>query len=483
MYCTASFADDYESIKVGVGRTMKNTAIRVDAVALCLLAAAAANAQGPGGGGMYSGPNVLSRWSKMGGAQPVSGTSLRGYIHVSYGYLEGLAGPVENFSSDGTNTNNPTVVQSAATHNATGGGSLSLTHTDAHSALTLGYQANYTYSHTNLANPYRGLNQDVNFTYERQLSRRWGFYTGETAGSQRSLLGLVRPTSQRNYFDQAYTSANEALDQRLKYVNVGGGMYFQKSSRWNFSADAGAFLVSRQSQALVSSRGERAQGEASYRLSKSQSIGAVYSFSHFYYVRGFGETYVHSVMLAYGRRLNRNWNLHINAGPHQADSERLRSVPVDPYIAALTGQASTIEAFRGVSRGLSVSAGLSGVYRKSYFYGGYRRAVDPGNGLTLTALNDFVNFNYSYRTSRNVSMGFSLFGSRMNPLLTGADRGNSFRAYGGSFNGSYRINDYVHALATMGWQKILYDQISVRQGRTSITLGLAFSPGELPIGR
>ena len=262
------------------------SAMPIGAAIVIVLSVGALMAQGPGSQGVYSGPNVLSRWSRMPGSSGPRGPVLSGYLSATYSYLDGLIGPVTDFNSL---HNNPRPVtpgavgplSAAGAHTLFGGGGLTLHRIDARSSLSLSYQATYSKAYSRESNAYQGANQNLNLNYERQLSRRWGFYTGHTAGTQSSILGLVRATSARNLFDQAYSASNEALDARLHFLNSGAGVYFQKNSRLTFSMDGGTFIVSRSSQALASSRGERAQGEIAYRTSRSQSVGVMYSFNRF----------------------------------------------------------------------------------------------------------------------------------------------------------------------------------------------------------
>ena len=460
------------------------SAMPIGAALVIVLSAGVSMAQGPGSQGVYSGPNVLSRWSRMPGNGASRGPVLSGYLNGTYSYLDGLVGPVTDFNNPGPILpGSATNIPASASHTFYGGGGLNLHRVDARSSFTVGYQGTFSRAYSKSDNAYGGANQNFNLNYERQLSRRWGFYTGHSAGSQSSILGLARPTSNRNFFDQSYSVSNEALDARLKYLNSGAGLYFQKSSRLTFSMDGGTFVVSRTSKALASSRGERAQGEIAYRTSRSQSVGFMYSFSRFYFPRGFGETYSHSVMFTYTRRLNRTWSLHAGAGPYRAESERLIAIAVDPFIAALTGQTSTISVFHGIRTGLGAQAGISGVKRHHSFNASYRRAVDPGNGLTLTALNDFGQVSYGYQASRNWSFGAALFASRLNPLLAGADRNADFRSYGGNLNASRRLTRSVHVVGNFALHTVNYDVINVNRVRRAISIGLAFSPGDLPLGR
>ena len=432
---------------------------------------------GAGAPGQFSGPNVLSRFSRLPGGGVSAPTKLRPHLIASYGYLDGLNGPV-------TIANGQAVRQAGAeaSHNLMLGGGISLNHVDKRSATTLGYLVNHTSAYAS-SSGYDGFNQDLNLNYERQVSRRWGFYTGHTMGIQSNILGVSRANSQSNLFDQAYSAANEALDARLRFFNSGAGFYFQKSSRLVISGDGGGFAVSRASTALVSSRGERAQAEVAYRTSRSQSIGAIYSFSHFYFLRSFGESYVHSAMLSYTRRLNRHWHWTFSGGPYISQSERLRTVQVDPFIANLTGNPTTVVVFKGTNRGVGISTSLNGTYHSHTMFGSYRRAIDPGNGVTLTSLSNFANFNYGYQTTRSLSLGFSLFAGGLTPQLAGPERNADFQSHGGNFTMTYRLMPSLYATSNIGVHRVAYTDLVFKQLRKVATIGIAFSPGDLPLRR
>jgi len=209
---------------------MKRTGWRWLALGLGMVATLGAQPTS-GTPGTYSGPSVLSRWSRQAGNGARPGPILQGYLHGSYAYMDGLVGPVENTVGilgsgvSAPRTPGGPVIPAAGSNTLVGGGRLTLNRTDARSSISLTYATNYagTYS----AGAYRGLNQDGSLMCERQLTRRWGFFTGHSAGSQSTILGLSRPTTQRNFFEPAFSPSNEALDARLRAISSGAGFYFQ----------------------------------------------------------------------------------------------------------------------------------------------------------------------------------------------------------------------------------------------------------------
>ena len=149
----------------------------------------------------------------------------------------------------------------------------------------------------------------------------------------------------------------------------------------------------------------------------------------------------------------------------------------------ITVSTTTLTAFRGTSRGVGVNASLNGLFRRQSVFTSYRRAIDPGNGITLTSLSDFVNFHYSYQTTRNFSTGVGVYYTQLTPVLEGAERSSQFRSQGGSLNMSYRLHSMVYLTGNVGAQNVKYGGLGFSRLRKVAVIGLAFSPGDLPLFR
>lgn len=424
----------------------------------------------------YGGPNILSRSAgyqgRGAGPQPLK---LRASLNSNFFRTDGALG----FDSGGRLVN-------GASDGLSGGFSLYGVRVQRRSQTTFGYSGAYNYVR-NLG-ALSGVDQTLVLQHEQQLTRRWGFYTGHHAGTQASVL-RARTVGQlnqfRSNFDEAYVNYYEPVDTHLKFINSNAGFYYQKSSRLAFSMDGGLFTVRRRGTGLASANGERAQGEASYRLGPKSNISVLYNYNHFFFLNSFGESFMHGMQLSYGRRIDRIWSIYLRGGPYRVESERLRSVRVDPFVAQLIGQATTIEAFHAISNGVSAGGGLTGQGRRHGVNFVYDRSVNPGNGLTLTAMGQSATAYYNYQGLRKASLGGGFFYSALTPLLTGVvesgRNSGDFGAIGGGGGFAYRLSGPLHLMGNVEVARVRYSSTSFNTTRRTASIGVAFSPGELPL--
>lgn len=420
----------------------------------------------------YGGPNILSRSAGyQGRSQGLAPLRLRGSLNGNFYSTSGLLGRgARGESILGT------------TDGVSAGGSLYGIQVSRRTQTTFSYSGAYNY--TRGLSAFNGIDQALVVSHERQLTRRWGFFTGHSAGSQNSVLRArtVAPQSQfRSTFDESYVNYFEPLDAKLYYLNSNAGFFYQASQRLVFSMDGGLFTVRRRGQGLASSRGERAQGEISYRLGPKDNIAVLYNHTHFFFLNSFGESYTHNVQLSYGRRINRMWSMYLRGGPYRVESERLRSVAVDPFVAALIGQTVTVEAFYGIRNGVSAGGGVTAQGRRHGVTINYDRSVNPGNGLTLTALGQTASGYYNYSGLRKLSMGFGTFYSSLTPILQGVEGQNPFGSYGAGGGFAYRLHSSLFLTGNVEAARVQYDTTSFDVNRRTVTVGLAFSPGDLPL--
>ena len=422
----------------------------------------------------YGGPNVLSRSvGIMGRPAGLAPLRFRFFGNLSGLYNTGLTSPV----TDATGR-----IALASTSGFSAGGGAYAVNSTRTSQTTFGYTGAYTYTHG--ISQFSGVNQHLVLNHERRLSRRWGFFTGHSGGTQSNVLE-ARRVSQRdgafqNLFSEPYYTYFEPVDSRMQFFSSGAGFHFQKSRRVSISFDGGIFAVHR-SDSLAGARGEQAQAEVSFQISRSQTVGAVYNFNHFHYLKQFGESFVQTPMLNYSRRLNRSWNMYVRGGQYRVESDRLRTVAVDPYVAALVGQSFTVEAFHGISYGTAFGAGVNGQWSQRHGVTvSYDRSINAGNGLTLTAQSETFGGHYQFGGRRNLSYGFGVVWARLEPLLEGQTKA-TFTSYGGEAGLSYRLNSYLYATASLNSQRVSYVGTEFNRNRWTASVGISASPGELPL--
>jgi hypothetical protein len=215
-----------------------------------------------------------------------------------------------------------------------------------------------------------------------------------------------------------------------------------------------------------------------YMLNRRQQIGVSYSYGTYYLTKDFGEAEVQAATFIYGRVLSRRWYLNLGVGTYQADSIRLQQVAVDPFIALLTGQTQTLEVFNGRRRGFSGRAEIAGRFRRATVNLAYNRGISPGNGVYFIAETETVSAGAGYETRRRFSMNGQAEWMRFKAVTQNI--GNAV-GYGGNFQAAYRLNKFLHLRASAHVYRWDINGAFFGRDRFFATLGLAYSPGELPL--
>ena len=94
--------------------------------------------------------------------------------------------------------------------------------------------------------------------------------------------------------------------------------------------------------ALLGVTGQQARGDVNYRLTRKTTIGTYYSFSHYLYPHGFGNSDTNTAGLIYSYAFSRTMQIRLRGGLSRVESLGLQSVEINPVIAALLGQSSGI---------------------------------------------------------------------------------------------------------------------------------------------
>lgn len=267
------------------------------------------------------------------------------------------------------------------------------------------------------------------------------------------------------------------FDNRMYLGALASGFSYQKSQRLTFSVQGGAFGAERPSGRFRDARGFMAGGAAQYRLTRQTFAGAQYSFGTFYFPGRFGESTYMSAQAFIGRRLNRTWSAQAGAGPLWVDSTRLASVPLDPFIAALTGQATALEILDRSTQTVAGQAALSGQFRKSSLQAVYMRGVMPGSAVYQSSLMERVGVNYNYSVARSTSVAFILSAIRMKALMQEIGEARMYRV---GLSANRRLRE---GLSLSGSASFVRREIAGRRlvsDAVMVNLGVFYSPGELP---
>ncbi|MCS7314593.1 MAG: hypothetical protein RMI94_02115 [Bryobacterales bacterium] len=324
---------------------------------------------------------------------------------------------------------------------------------------------------------YDGLDQSLALTVSHRATRRLLLEFNESVASRRGgFLGLARPSLYSRQFEDL--SADVLFDTRIHVLASSARMVYQKSPRLSFGAGGVGVAFEPRSRALARARGVLATGDVAYRLSRFQTIGAAYSFTHYWFPGAFGEAYVHGAAAQWARELSRSWALTLAAGGYRVEATRLRQVRIDPVIAAIIGQRTGIEVFHRIVYVPGFEAELTRRFRRGSFSASYRRGVSAGNGLYLTSAREAAGIAISYTGTRRLHFSANAGYSRLSSLAQTIGRYRSYQAGAGM---TYRIAGPLSLFARVDGRKYHLRVTGFGRIHYRATVGLSFSPGDLPL--
>ena len=325
-------------------------------------------------------------------------------------------------------------------------------------------------------------NHNLTADYGRQLSPRWTMFLGQAAMVTDQLLLGQQTRFSDNPAAQVLSPNAQLFDARVYQLSSAGGFTYQKSARTSFSMSGGALTIQQRERGLIGVNVFNARGTMMHRLTRRKGIGVTYSFTTFNHRREFGEGYINSSMVLYNHQISPRWAISLAGGFYRVESERLTQVAVDPFIAALTGQSTVIEAFHGINIGVATDVAISGRYRRGSFSINYSRGVAPGNGVLLTSRQDAVSGQYSFLGLRNWSVAASASFVRFSAV---AQNTTPFQSYWAGVGASRRLTSYLHFNTNAGLMRTNLmgglRTAGFRQDRFMVLAGLVLAPGELPL--
>ena len=269
----------------------------------------------------------------------------------------------------------------------------------------------------------------------------------------------------------------ELFDSRVNAVIGSGRLIYQRTTRLSFSLGGNGFSTRRHSQLLAGVTGYSAVGDLAYRLSRYQSIGVDYSFTHYDFQRVFGDTDAHGIGLNYSVQIGRDWTLALRAGGHRVEISRLQSVPLDPVIAAIVGQGVAVSTTYLQVYQPTFGGRLARRYRRGAVDFEYTRSISPGNGLYLTSAVERGGLGASYRGTRRASFYVHASALQYRSLVQNLGR---YRSLWGDVGMNYTLGRALALSLSVGARQ--YEVRNTQLDRVSFraSVGLTYSPGELP---
>ncbi len=265
---------------------------------------------------------------------------------------------------------------------------------------------------------YNGANNSIAVTYSHVLSRRLtlNLMGNGSILSQNSVLENqpVGPETVAN-INLAGSPNIQIFDLGTKQFSSQADLTWQETSRLSFSMGTSYFAIAYTSPAgsnaplLQGMTGQQARGDVNYRLTRKMTVGSYYSFSHYLYPHGFGNTAINTAGAIFSYAFDRTTQIRFRGGLSQIESVDLQTVPINPVIAALLGvNTGVIDAYT-----TSRTTDFSVQFVKDFNHGAtaslaYAHGVSPGNGLYQASEQESIMATFAAKVFRNYSFSASL---------------------------------------------------------------------------
>lgn len=367
-------------------------------------------------------------------------------------------------------------LSSGASYGYTVNWGISGTHHWRHTDLAMDYSGSVNgYAQTTA---YNSVNQNMMLGVGHQFTKHMHLSLRESAGMS-SRNYAIGGYSETTPFDPAssYIPRTDFFDNRTVYATSTVDLTIQKTARLSFNFNGTGFLNNRQSHSLTDAWGLLGGADVQYRFSRRTTIGAMYTYQHFYYQGTGGGTDAHYAAGSYSIALGRTWEFSANAGAMRIESKFIQIQQIDPVIVALLGVTSTQQIAYNLRYTPAAAGRISKRMRRGVAYISASRGITPGNGLFLTSVTNAVLGGYSYTAFRRWSTNFQAgyvnaasegfyggtYGNTTASVSTGRQLGRHFNV-----SASYTARKY---------QSGDYSRYNRRIDTVALTLG--YSPGEL----
>jgi len=414
----------------------------------------------------YEGPEILSRGLGTGLARGAERIQLRPYVAVNGIYDSGMT-PV-SLDSQGR-----TVQEDVYGVEANLG--LLGYRTWRRTILGVDYRGNVR--HYTRHTYYDGSDQMLGLGLTHQATRRLAISLREAAGTYaRDFAGL----SAAGFYDPRFANvpSNELFDGRTYYTSSMADLTFQKSSRLSFNFGGTGLLVRRRARQLIGVTAGLARADMAYRVSRNQTLGIDYGYSHYAYTNAFGASDIHSAAGDYAVLLSRNWRFGLRGGVARVETLGLRRVSIDPIIAAIIRQTVGVQVFHQINYVPVGEASLFRTVRRSTVSFMYQVGADYGNGVYLTSKRQSATASLSFTATKSWNIGF--FGGYDTYSSLGQTLGK-YEGYQGGGGFTYKLVRSFHLIGRFDARH--YEILHTGFGRETYrgTLGFAFSPGDFPL--
>jgi len=342
--------------------------------------------------------------------------------------------------------------------------------------LGLDYHGNFY--HYDNAPTYDGTSQFLMLGYSYQKSRRLAFNFRGTGGT--SSIGLGSPgfygvTSPGNVVGQPTALL---FDSRIYYVQGGANVTFILTPRTTITVGGDGYATRYQVAGLIGMDGYTLRGSIQHRLSRTKTLGVTYQHLHFDFVKQYGQSDMNMLEGFFATSIGKRWTFSLSAGGFQTEVQGVQQITLSPVIAALLGQNVGLQTFYTENFYPSGEASLSAKLKKSLVTATYAKMVVPGNGVYLTSRQDSGSLSYSYTGIRKWNLGVSGGYYKIGTIGQGLQ---GYSTYTGGAGFTYNLAKAFHVVGRYDYRHQEISAASYRLDGSRVSLGLSFSPGNLPL--
>jgi hypothetical protein len=275
--------------------------------------------------------------------------------------------------------------------------------------------------------------------------------------------------------DRLGIPTDELFDSRTNYLQSRVDLTWHLTARLSFDFGGDGFVVRRASPLLAGLNGYNARASAAYRLTPRQTISASYNNTYFDFQGTFGDSRLETAALGYSIALTREWDLSTLAGEVRVDTLGLAEVPLDPTIAALTGESFAVVTFTNVRTLPLAEVRLIRRFKTSSLTFDYSNSVTPGNGLYLTSRQTSGLIAYSYIATRTLQARANASYNQLSAL--GQALGTYSNLQGG-VQVLYKLTGDTYLDVRYDYRHYTTGEAILKEDSNRVSLGVAFSLGE-----
>ncbi|MEN6536018.1 MAG: hypothetical protein ABFD60_13045 [Bryobacteraceae bacterium] len=324
------------------------------------------------------------------------------------------------------------------------------------------------------ASYYDGTDQAINLGLTHKVSPNVSFSLREAAGT----LSHGSTMSTGADYTGVETPQNEMFENRTHYLTSMGDLKLTKGGRLSFNLGGSGTIVRRRSESLSSMSGWSGRGDVAYRIGRRHTIGFDYSYDHYEYTQGRGNSDIHSVALDWSSRFGRSWELGLRAGGARVETMGTTQIALDPILAILLGQSSLTLQYYNRNYTPSADARLTREFRRARLSFGYHRGTASGNDLYMTSREESGTAGFTYTALRK--WHFSLSGDYTTYHSYGQNLG-MYQSYRGGGGVTYQLASAWHLTARFDTRRYDVNDARFKRLQHRVSLGIAFSPGEFPL--